>query len=289
MPPGPRIVATLTLVVVLITAASGCGSTDVETDKGSEYVALGDSYTAGAGMEPVADGPCRRSSINYPSLVAAALEIERFTDRSCAGATTRDLEAPQRTNIARLNDPQLDAVGPDTTLVTIGMGLNDNGISVGLLAVCLAPTRTEPNDTCTQYLRQPESTIHTQIRGAAATLKTAVQTIASKAPAARIVVVGYPRIAPETGSCPDLLPVPDAQLSRLRDAMKVANQAWHDAAEQAGAAYVDMYTPSEGHDICSDDPWVSGYRGVAGKANGLHPFPAYAEAVAAEIVKVLGD
>ena len=289
MRPSRRTAATLTLLVVLITAATGCGSTSVETDEGSEYVALGDSYTAGAGMEPLADEPCRRSTINYPSLVATALKMERFSDRSCAGARLLDLQLSQKAGLTRLNAPQLDAVGRDTELVTIGLGMNDHEISTGLLLVCITPPSTEPNDTCKQYLQQTESTIHAQIRRAAADLNAALQTIAQRAPGARIVVVGYPRIAPEVGSCPDLLPVPEAQLSRLRGAMKAANQAWSEAAEQAGALYVDMYTPSAGHDICSDDPWVSGYAGVAGKADGLHPFPSYAEAVAAEIVRVLDD
>jgi hypothetical protein len=289
-----RASALLVLLLVVAAAAAGCGSKDRPPSKGAEYVALGDSYTAGPGMEPVADKSCRRSKINYPSLVDKALKIKSFADRSCGGARTGNLEErqtfpnPATHQPVKVNEPQLNAVGKNTKLVTIGMGLNDGAIATGLLLICnVIPPKTEPSDTCKQYLEQPQSAIDAQIKGAAADVQAALETIAKKAPDARIVVVGYPRVAPDRGSCPDLLPVPDAQLVRLRESLKVANEAWSEAAQEAGASYVDMYTLSEGHDICSDDPWMSGYRGVPGKAAGLHPFPEYAQAVADQVVALV--
>lgn len=294
---GRRHPAVLVGVLVLTAAAVvGCGAQDPPQAPGSQYVALGDSYTAGPGMDPITDRSCRRSGINYPSLVAAELKITELVDRSCAGARITNLEAPQqyrdpRTGrLVEVNDPQLDAVDEGTELVTIGMGLNDHAVSTGLLLICnVIPPRTEPNDVCKEYLQLPEATIHTQIRDVATDLEAALRDIARKAPEARIVVVGYPRVVPDEGSCPDLFPVPAKHLTRLRGAMQVANEAWREAAAEAGALYADMYTPSEGHDVCSDDPWISGYRGVPGKAAGLHPLPAYPEAVAAEVVELLRD
>lgn len=276
-------------LVALAATATGCGSETPAPDDGAAYVALGDSYTAGPGIEPIGDKDCSRSELNYPSLVAKALGIEKFADRSCGGARVSNLEEPQEFRTTRLNDPQLDAVGKDTELVTIGMGLNDRAISTGLLLVCVTPTAPEPNDVCKRYLALPDSVIEDQIRDAADDVAAAVEDIAEQAPKARIVVVGYPRVAPETGSCPDLFPVPAAQLTRLRGAMEVANEAWGKAARDAGALFVDMYTPSEGHDICSADPWVSGYKGVPGKARGLHPFASYHQAVAQRVVDVLDE
>jgi lysophospholipase L1-like esterase len=292
---GVKLAAPMAVLLVLIAAASGCGGHKSETDKVSEYVALGDSYTAGAGMNPVKDKPCRRSEINYPSLVDKALKIKSFADRSCAGARTGNLEEPQTYQLQQLNAPQLNAVGKTTKLVTIGMGLNDNAISTGLLLICITLKSAVPNEVCQQYLRQPQSTIDAQIRGAANDVKTAIETIKKKAPDARIVVIGYPRVAPDQGSCgapgqtAERFPVPEAQLARLRDSMKFADEAWSDVAKQTGSLYVDMYDASKGHDICSDDPWIAGYLGVTGKAAGLHPLPAYAKAVAAEVVKVLDN
>ena len=48
----------------------------------------------------------------------------------------------------------------------------------------------------------------------------------------------------------------------------------------AGAEFVDLVEASQGHDICSDEPWVAGIRGAPKRAMGLHPYPAEQRAVA---------
>src|SRR5436309_14551088 len=88
------------------------------------YVALGDSYTAGPGIprQTIESGGCRRSDHNYPHLVAAALEVARFTDASCAGATTAHMAAPQPLPGGLTNGPQLDALAPAVASATPGTG-----------------------------------------------------------------------------------------------------------------------------------------------------------------------
>ena len=71
---------------------------------------------------------CLRSDHNYPSLVARTLRPAKFTDVSCSAATIADMTRPQQVLLGH-NIPQLDAVTPDTTLVTIGIGGNDLGFS----------------------------------------------------------------------------------------------------------------------------------------------------------------
>ena len=39
---------------------------------------------------------CLRSDHNYPSLVARALRLTKFTDVSCSAATTADMSRPQQ-------------------------------------------------------------------------------------------------------------------------------------------------------------------------------------------------
>jgi hypothetical protein len=292
--------ATSLAVAVALAVTAGCGASKDQTGHGSEYVALGDSYTSAPGMEPVADTSCRRSEINYPSLVAQRLKITSFADRSCGGARLANLEQPQsfkdpQTGLPmQINAPQLNAVGKDTQVVTIGMGLNDQAIATSLLLICITLKGTDPNATCQQYLKRPQSSIEAQIRNVAADLAAALRTIAKKAPDASIVVVGYPRLVPDDGACgspgqaEEPLPVPAAQVARMRETMRFVDGVWRDTAAKAGAAYVDMYTASQGHDICSDDPWISPYTGVPGKAAGLHPLPAYEQAVADQVVRALG-
>ncbi|MFE4718766.1 GDSL-type esterase/lipase family protein, partial [Streptomyces sp. NPDC056728] len=87
------------------------------------YVALGDSYSSGLGIPDEVDSNCGRSNSNYPSLVAGALNAAGVTDVTCAGADTSDMAGPQDST-----PPQLDALRPDTTLVTLGIGGNDLGL-----------------------------------------------------------------------------------------------------------------------------------------------------------------
>jgi hypothetical protein len=276
------------LLVLALVIAAGCGSSE-ETKVGHDavYVALGDSYTAGPRIVPIADPRCGRSEKNYPALVARDLEVATFSDRSCSSATTLDLEKAQTRGFARVNGPQLDAVDEDTTLVTIGIGLNNLAISTGLLLVCTGPNAV--SDKCQRYLSQPASTIDDQMKVAAGQVETALETIRAKAPEARIVLVGYPRVVPDKGDCPDRLPVPEAQVERMRAALPVANRLWSEAARKAGATYVDVYAASRGHDICADDPWIAGYSGLAGRGPQMHPYASDHEAVAKLVVAALSD
>ena len=52
------------------------------------------------------------------------------------------------------------------------------------------------------------------------------------------------------------------------------------AAKQTGAEFVDMYAASDGHDICSDDPWVNGRKTEPGTALAYHPLAVEQQAVA---------
>lgn len=291
---GPRtgpvrpIAGPLVLGLVLVTAMSGCGSDEEKKiGPGAVYAALGDSFTAAPGIDPIKDKRCGRSELNYPTIVARDLEVTKFTDVSCSGATTLDLEKPQTSQLARLNGPQLDAVTEDTTLVTIGMGLNNALISTGLLLTCLTPPGKQPSDKCKEYLSYPQAAVEGQLQVAAAQVEQSLETIAERAPKARIVLVGYPSWVPDEGSCPDRLPVPDAQVERMRDAFRFADGAWRAAAERAGATYVSMYDAAKGHDVCADDPWIAGARTVPGKAFQLHPFAAYEAAAAEQVVRAL--
>ena len=89
---------------------------------GAKYVALGSSYAAGPGIPTQSGGICTRSSHNYPSLVAAKLQLS-LVDVSCSGATTANV----LTTSLGPNPPQIDAVTSDASLVTFTVGGNDIG------------------------------------------------------------------------------------------------------------------------------------------------------------------
>jgi hypothetical protein len=275
----PAVATLVTLVAVL----SGCGGSATSATTAGGYVALGDSYSSGAGIAPVRSAACSRSGRNYASLVARQMHYSSFTDATCGGAMTTDLVQVQA---GTGNDPQLDALDPHTRLVTLTLGLNDDNLSFDLLFACLSASGRPPAQ-CRQVLALPQSTVDSTLLKAAGRVAAALRLIRKRAPRARIILIGYPRILPESGDCPGRLPLVPAMEPRLRDAMRQIDDGWRRAAAAVGADYVDTWSMSRGHDVCSSAPWVNGASAVAGEAAPLHPFPAFHRAVADAIVTLL--
>ena len=57
-------------------------------------------------------------------------------------------------------------------------------------------------------------------------------------------------------------------------------EAVESAAEATDQTYVDVWSASQGHDICSDDPWVNGAVTDQKRAARYHPFAEEQRAVA---------
>lgn len=269
--------------VLLGLAACGAGP-DSQASGPQRYVALGDSYTSGPGIAPARGAGCLRSGVNYPALVALALDVPDFEDVSCGGATTANLVTVQ--DVSNRPAPQLDAVTSETELVTIGIGLNDLQLSYGLLYACLTRVGT-PTQGCGRMIDMPQAQLDQILEAAAGRVEAALEAVQEKAPEARVILVGYPRIVPDSGSCPDRLPMPDAMIDRTRQALERINDLWKKAADAEGADYVDMYRASGDRDICAADPWVNGATDVPDEAASMHPFASYHRAVAKKIVALL--
>src|SRR3954452_22913272 len=110
------------------------------TASAAGYVALGDSYVAGPGIPlPIKPWGCLKSDHNYAHLAAPRLGLD-LRDPSCSGAETDDMTATQGV-WPDPNPPQFDALGADTTLVSLGIGGNDIGFS-SLAEDCFS---TSPN------------------------------------------------------------------------------------------------------------------------------------------------
>ena len=290
--PASRVAVALLAACALTVSACGKKETPPPPEQGNYYVGLGDSFTAVAGYGPFTNA-CQRSEDDYPSLVAKKLAVTSFADVSCGGAQTVNLTQSQSITGKGVNQAQLSAVSSDTKLITLGMGLNDapsttNGtrISYLLLYTCLPDRDGKRPKTCPTYLQQPDSGFDSVIQSLADDVETGLEQIRRQAPEARIVLVGYPRVAPDTGTCKQL-PFPPVALNRIRTVVHAADDALAKVAKKEGADYVDMWAASKGHDACSDDPWVNGAQVVKGKALQFHPYRAYHVAVADKIVALL--
>jgi lysophospholipase L1-like esterase len=285
-PSRPRTRGSVLLALVLLVLA-GCGTAGNPHPKNLDtYVALGDSYTALAGVGPFSDAACKRTTSNYPSLVAKDLGISRLADVSCGGATSAALIQNQSIqNPPASRPPQLEALSTKTKLVTIGIGLNDYELAYYLLYACI-PINGITAPTCSMYLKQPQSTVSLYVENMAAQVKTNLKDIRKAAPNARIVLVGYPRILADGADCPAKLSLPAPAASRLRTILKSVNEQYIRLAEETKVDYVDMWS-AKGHDVCSSDPWMAGQANVPGKALQFHPYETYSRAVADKIVALL--
>jgi lysophospholipase L1-like esterase len=277
--------APTTPATTVSTSPSASSSTTADAEYPT-YVALGDSYTS-APLVPETDPQdgCLRSSGNYPSLVAAELEGTVLTDVSCAGADSLSLVGVQRTFDGGAQPPQLQAVTEDTSLVTISIGGNDFGLFSSLVGGCAQVAQQDPaGSPCADLAADQAPEALTKIRERVA---SAVEGIRGRAPDARILVVGYPQIVPQGDrSCPGL-PIAEGDLPFARTVNQGLAEALAGAARKAGVEYVDVYAATEGHDICSDDPWIAGRETVDGQALAFHPFAAEQRAVADAVLEVL--
>jgi hypothetical protein len=254
---------------------------------GDTYVALGDSYTAAPRTGPIAVASgCFNTTVNYPHQIADATGME-LIDNSCSGANTKMLRIPQRLRFGAEHPPQIEDVDEATDLVTIRLGANDYGLFARIVLCARLFGPDEPGTPCADLDASGAGTdIDTRLGQVADNLERSLADIQRRAPDARIVVVGYPRLTPDEGSCA-LLPVPAGDYAYVTRIITGLNHALEDAAKTVGATYIDMYAASEGHDICSVEPWVAGLprddngaRTPPEGATAWHPYAAEGQAVA---------
>jgi hypothetical protein len=92
-------------------------------------------------------------------------------------------------------------------------------------------------------------------------VNTVLQAVRAAAPGARVVVIGYPAILPDTGyGCWPVVPIAYQDVPYLRGIQKSLNAMLASTAAANNATYADVYTPSIGHDTCksSSTRWVEG-------------------------------
>ncbi|AJE85428.1 putative secreted hydrolase [Streptomyces albus] len=219
--------------------------------QGADYVALGDSYSAGAGILPLAPGApllCAQSGKNYPRLLAGALDA-RLKDVSCALAETKHLEKSQYPGVA----PQLDALGGGTDLVTLTLGGNDNNVFLGSILAC-GTAGLGSGGKGSPCKDKHGSSYEEQIdRDTYPALKSSLEKIKAKAPAARVVVLGYPWIMPEqpVKGCFAKMPIAEGDVPYMRSLQTHLNEAVARAARETGSTFVDLAEASDGHDACA--------------------------------------
>jgi lysophospholipase L1-like esterase len=288
-----RSLAALLITVALgASACSGSGTDDLtapevptfgDLPEQIDYVALGDSYSAGPLITTIRSDPsgCVRSTDNYPAFLAGWLSVESYRDVTCSGADTADITRRQPLPFGGTVPPQLAALSKDTDLVTLGIGGNDFGIFSSLVGC--GPGGDPCSPALQQRLLRDAGRVESRV-------SRVVDLVVERAPEAEVYVVGYPKVLPTDDGCP-AVPLPADRLESAATVAERLNDSLRTAAEAAGASYVDLDAASEGHDVCAgEDAWVNGPQAEPGVAAPFHPFLAGMRGVAREVfAAVTGD
>ncbi len=260
-------IAAITAVVALVLTV-GLTSCDPAPDT---YVSLGDSYTAGPLIPDQSTSPlgCLRSNKNYPSLVRPQIKVTQFVDPSCSGATTKDFSAAQDVTPGPANPPQYDSLSTRDKVVTVGIGGNDIGFT-DIIKTC-ATQNPFGNGCKPTYVHDGHDDLRDKIDATAPKIAAVLAEVHRRAPQAKIFLVGYPTIVPETGNgCYPVMPVLPSDTPYLRGIAKYLNAMLAGQANVGGATYVDTAASSIGHDYCAIDHWVEGLV-PTGPAAPVHP------------------
>jgi lysophospholipase L1-like esterase len=278
----PVLLSVLTTVTASVVVPPGAAAV------AGRYVALGDSAASGP-LIPAPDTSalgCFRSTNNYPKQVAAQLGVP-ITDVTCSGADSGDMTNSQSTDLGSV-PPQFDALGADTTLVTVQIGGNDTGL-VGLAESCVNLLPDPFGDSCRAENTSGGRDVYGErIAAFASTMGAVLDGIHQRAPSASVFAVGYTTYLRRNGCYPKE-PVWARDANYVQDKIDQLNQVIASAAAGHGASYVDIRTPGIGHDVCQSSSlrWVEGFT-PGNVAAPLHPNRTGMNGMAAVVRAAIG-
>lgn len=241
----------LTVVALALLAVATAGA------RAANYVSLGDSYTAGPFIpNPVLPLGCLKSDHNYPHLAAPSIGLP-LRDPSCSGAKTDDMTNPQNVDPDGPNPPQFNSLDASTTVVSLTIGGNDIGFSeVAQSCITLNPFSSPCKS---KYAPGGKDQLAERIEATAPKVAAVLQGIHTRSPAAKIYLLNYPAIFPETGSgCWPQMPISFTDAPYLRATEQRLNSMLATQAAANGATLVNWYNASIGHDACkgTSTRWV---------------------------------
>lgn len=217
------------------------------------YVALGDSYSAGvgAGSYISSSGSCSRSSVAYSQLWANANHPASYNSVACSGATTLDVV-----------NSQVSALSSSTTLVSITIGGNDVGFS-SVMETCVL----DSDSSCLTAINNAEAQVRSLLPGR---LSTAYAAIRSHAPSAHVVVLDYPEFY-DLGNSWYCIGLSTTDRTALNQAADLMDSAIQTAAANAGFTFADVKGRFQGHELCDlFNEWLHGVS-VTDVSESYHP------------------
>jgi lysophospholipase L1-like esterase len=254
------------------------------------YVALGSSFAAGPGIDPIVHPGCGRSGRNYASLVAERLGFD-LVDITSGGATVDDvLSRPQALLTGGSVPPQLDALVPDADLVTVTVGGNDVDYLLTLLRCSYRADPAGAPAAAGAFFGTPidAAAVDTALDALPARLAGLVTAVRERAPRARVVLVDYLTVVPDSATA--AFPMSEEHRRLCAGIGRRLEEATAAAARDTGADLVPASRISRDHAVGADQPWVTGWVFgdlLAGGVGPYHPNAAGMRAVADLLVEHL--
>jgi hypothetical protein len=276
-------------VLVILASIVGALTVGAAGASAANWAGLGDSYAAGPLIPNQQLNPlgCLRSDHNFAHLAAATLG-RSLADASCSGAKTDDMTASQDVTPGP-NPPQFNALTADTQIVTLQIGGNDIGFT-SILQNC-ATANPFAHPCRDRYVVNGHDTLAEKIDATAPKVAAVLQGIHTRSPQAKVFVVNYAAILPESGiGCWPQVPIAFSDVSYLRGVEKNLNAMLAQQATANGARIVDDYTASIGRDACKSPStrWVEPLV-PANLAAPFHPNARGEAGIAAVVVSAVSS
>ncbi|MFD9960042.1 SGNH/GDSL hydrolase family protein [Amycolatopsis sp. NPDC058986] len=232
----------------LLTTVAVPGSAVADTASAPDYVNMGDSFSAGSGILPLAPGMsplCAQSAKNWAHVIAATKGY-RLKDVSCGGASTTHYTLPQYPGVPA----QVDALSSATKLVTMSIGGNDNNTFISAIIACGAAGVLSGGTGSPCETAFGDSFAHTVRAKTYPNLVKALTAVKKKAPNARVAIGDYLNILPSGAGCFPTIPLASGDLGYVRDLQTTLHDTIKRAADATDTTFVDYSEISEGHDAC---------------------------------------
>ncbi|MEU4689562.1 GDSL-type esterase/lipase family protein [Actinoplanes sp. NPDC023714] len=225
---------------------------------GTRYVALGDSYAAGDGVEPYRDLPCHRSTRAWPMKITlpggrgpVAEDGGAFAFEACAGARLADAGA------------QTGRLGTDADLVTLTFGGSDAAFAE-VLAHCATRVHCMRGTFITaggrsvsldDWMRIRIALVRDELDGLFQRIRSRVR------PDTTVVAATYPRPL-RTGSraCREGTGIAGDERKWMAGRVDDFADAVLERASRSGVLVADVREEFAGHAVCDRDAWIGGLR-----------------------------
>lgn len=238
--------ARMTGVLAVLTLTAGVFSAPASADPPPAHIGLGDSYAAGigggpylvkAGLDPA---PCVQTAAAYATTLGGK-------NLACSGATTADVS---RNIMTAANSPDTARTLTKATHIAVTVGAND----IDAPAATVACAGLAPTPACEAALF---NSLAVKLPQLPAKIKAMVAVIKSKAPRAKIVLTGYPRLFTANSL---MTPEQKSMVATVNASADLLNTTIAVSALANRVGYVGVTQQFLNHGVGSGEPWIVGFQ-----------------------------